>query len=136
MPCQFDTTLSQIILMRGGWILTSHEDKASEFDDFYNGLLGSYESREITTDLDALGVPSHELAQLKAPFSEDEVWETVKRLPSDKAPGPDGFTGRFYKTCWPIIKNEIMAATSCVWAQKSRNMRALNLAFITLLPKM
>jgi hypothetical protein len=29
-----------------------------------------------------------------------------------------------------------MAAISCVWARKFRNMRALNSAFITLLPKM
>jgi hypothetical protein len=117
-------------------ILTAHEDKAAEFEDFYNGLLGSHESREVTIDLDALGVPSYELAQLEAPFSEEEVWDTVKHLPSDKAPGPDGFTGRFYKTCWPIIKNDIMAPISCVWARKFRNMRVLNSAFITLLPKM
>jgi hypothetical protein len=29
-----------------------------------------------------------------------------------------------------------MAAISCVWARKFRNMRVLNSAFITLLPKM
>jgi hypothetical protein len=87
------------VTAREGQILTAHEDKAAEFEDFYNGLLGSHESREVTIDLDALGVPSYELAQLEAPFSEEEVWDTVKHLPSDKAPGPDGFTGRFYKTC-------------------------------------
>jgi hypothetical protein len=124
------------VTAREGQILTAHEDKAAEFEDFYNGLLVSHESREVTIDLDALGVPSYELAQLEAPFSEEEVWDTVKRLPSDKASGPDGFTGRFYKTCWPIIKNDIMAAISCVWARKFRNMRVLNSAFITLLPKM
>jgi hypothetical protein len=81
-------------------------------------------------------VSSHDHAQLEAPFSKDEVWETIKCLPSNKAPGPDGFTGRFYKACWPIIKNEIMAAISCVWARTFRNMRALNSTFITLWPKM
>jgi hypothetical protein len=75
------------------------------------------------------------LAALDAPFSEEEAWETIKRLPFDKAPGPDGFTGRFYKSCWPIIKSDVMAAISCVWARKFRNMRALNAAYITLLPK-
>jgi hypothetical protein len=29
-------------------------------------------------------------------------------LGSDKAPGPDGFTGAFYKTCWDIVKPEII----------------------------
>jgi hypothetical protein len=62
---------------REGQTLTSHEDMVAELDDFYSGLLGSYESREVTIDLEALGVLSHDLAQLEAPFSEDEVWETI-----------------------------------------------------------
>jgi hypothetical protein len=69
------------------------------------------------------------------PSLEEEAWETIKRLPSDKAPGPDGYTSRFYKSSWPIIKTNIMAAISCVWAKKFRYMRALNSAYITLLPK-
>lgn len=52
-----------------------------------------------------------------------------------KAPGLDGFTGCFYKFYWPIIKGSVMAAISCVWAQKFRNMELLNSAFISLLPK-
>lgn len=46
-------------------------------------------------DLEALGLSRHDLAELEAPCLEGEVWETIKLLPSDKAPGPDGFTGCF-----------------------------------------
>jgi hypothetical protein len=102
------------VISREGQTLTSHDDKVAEFANFYNGLLGTHENREVTIDLEALGVPSPELANLDAPFSEEEVWETIKHLPSDKASRPDGFTGRFYKTCWPIIKTDVMAAISCV----------------------
>jgi hypothetical protein len=35
-------------------------------------------------------VPVHDLAELDSPIVEKEVWETIKQLPSDKAPGPDG----------------------------------------------
>jgi hypothetical protein len=42
---------------------------------------------------------------LDAPFTED-VWVTIKDMPLDKAPGPDGFTGRFNKSCWNIIKGD------------------------------
>jgi hypothetical protein len=116
-------------------ILTSHEDKADALFHFYDGLLGTALGRENSLNLDALGMPSFNLDELDVPFSEEEVWGTVKSMPSDKAPGPDGFTGRFYKACWATIKADVMAAISCVWARKFRNMGLLNSAYITLLPK-
>jgi hypothetical protein len=54
---------------------------------------------------------------------------------ADKAPGPDGFTGRFNKSCWGIIKNEVLAATSAVWSRKFCNFSKLNTAYITMTPK-
>jgi hypothetical protein len=72
---------------------------------------------------------------LDVPISEEEVFLTIKHLPNDKALGPDGFMGRFYKTCWQTIKNDIMAAVKAVWRRDFRNFRLLNSAFITLLPK-
>jgi hypothetical protein len=103
--------------------------------EFYDRLIGTREQREQTIDLEALGVHHHDLHMLDSPISEEEVWSTIKQLPADKAPGPDGFTGRFYKTCWQIIKGDIMAAISAVWRRDFRNFRLLNTAFITLIPK-
>jgi hypothetical protein len=118
-----------------GQILTAHEDKSAAFYDFHEALLGSCEVRDTTIDLDALAVATHDLAAQDAPFSEKEVWEMIKRLPSHKAPGPDGFTGHFYKSCCSIIKIDLMTAISCVWARKFKNMKPLNSAYSTLLPK-
>ena len=61
--------------------------------------------------------------------------KTINSILSDKAPGPDGFTCKFYKVCWQIIKDDIMAAMSAVWSQKFGNFHLLNSAYITLLPK-
>jgi hypothetical protein len=33
--------------------------------------------------------------KMDSPFSEDVVWTTIKEMPSDNAPRPNGFTGRF-----------------------------------------
>jgi hypothetical protein len=101
----------------------------------YSNLIGTREERQNTIDLDALGLQHYDLHALDAPISEEEVWNTVKLLPSDKALGPDGFTGCFYKVCWSIIKDDIMAAISAVWRRDFRNFRLLNTAYITLLPK-
>lgn len=80
-------------------IATSHDDKAEVLLDFYSNLIGSREQRGRTINLETLGIQRHELDMLDAPISEEEVWNSIKQLPPDKAPGPDGFTGRFYKTC-------------------------------------
>jgi len=98
-------------------------------------LLGESLDREVTINLDELAIPSFDLSELDAPFSEDEVWRTINSLPSDKAPGPDGFTGKFYKVCWPIIKVDLMAAISEIWSRKMGHLEMLNSAYITLLPK-
>ena len=82
-----------------------------------------------------LGINAQDMSELELPFTEDEVWRTIQQLPSDKAPGPDGYTGRFYKSCWAIIKEDIMVAISAVWSRKMVNFGTLHSAYITLLPK-
>ena len=49
-------------------------------------------------------VPS--LDELVLPFEHEEIDSVVKRMPIDKAPGPDGFNGMFMKRCWQIIKQD------------------------------
>jgi hypothetical protein len=102
---------------------------------FYSNLIGSREERHNTIDLEALGIQHHDLYMMDAPISEEEVWNTIKLLPSDKAPSPDDFAGCFYKACWPIIKGDIMTAVSALWRRDFRNFRLLNTAYITLIPK-
>jgi hypothetical protein len=57
--------------------------------------------RERTFNLTELGLSALDLADLEQPFTEEEIWATIKQLPSDKALGPDGFTGRFYNPAGP-----------------------------------
>jgi len=121
-------------LISGDRVCTSHQDKAEVIDNFYENMLGSSSDRLHTVNLAKIGINSQDLAVLDLPFSE-EVWKTILQLPSDKAPRPDGFTGRFYKSCWPVIKEDIMAAVSALWSRKFMNFESLNSAYITLLPK-
>jgi hypothetical protein len=86
--------------------------------------------------LENTAIPDLNLLELDDLISEHEVCNTIQSLPSDKAPGPDGFTGRFYKACWPIIKEDIMAAVLAVWTRKfEKKNYKLNSAYITLILK-
>jgi hypothetical protein len=119
----------------GDVTLTRHDEKAAAVDHFFFNLIGTNVGRDRIIDLDALDIPSHDLSELDAPFSEKEVWDTIVSLPPDKAPGPDGFTGRFYRVCWHIIKHDFMKVVSAVWGRKFNNFGKLNSAYITLIPK-
>jgi hypothetical protein len=72
-------------------------------DDFFANLLGSNIQRPYSLNLAACHRDAIDLSSLEAPFSVKEVCDTIGALPSDKAPGPDGFTGKFYKCCWHIM---------------------------------
>ncbi|XP_026459086.1 uncharacterized protein LOC113359710 [Papaver somniferum] len=39
--------------------------------------------------------------------SKEEVWNTIRRMKSLKAPGPDGMPALFYKSCWETIVDEV-----------------------------
>ena len=122
-------------LVANGNILTRQEDKEQAAFDFYNSLLGTAEQRDISIYLEQLELPPQDIQELDAFFTKEEVWETIKGMPSDKAPRPDGFTGRFYKSCWPIIKSDIMAALIAVQCGNTQNLWMLNSVFLTLIPK-
>lgn len=75
------------------------------------------------------------LAHLDAPFTEEELWTAIKTLPRDKAPGPDGFTAEFYRSAWPVIKVDLLAALNAFNRADRRGFRGINNALVTLLPK-
>jgi hypothetical protein len=60
-------------LRDGDVTLTGHNEKATAVDHFFN-LIGTNVGRDRIIDLEALGIPSHDLSELDAPFSEKEVW--------------------------------------------------------------
>lgn len=68
-------------------------------------------------------------------FSEQEVWETIKEMPSDRAPGLDWYTGLFYKVAWPIIKGDVMNAINALWSLDACSFNLLNDALMVLLRK-
>jgi hypothetical protein len=71
---------------------------------------------------------------LNMPVSISEIKKAIFNMDPDKAPGPDGFTARFYTSCWDIIKKDLYRMV-----MKSQNCTKLggstNSSFLALIPK-
>jgi hypothetical protein len=67
-------------LKDGDNILTSHHEKAEVIDLFYSKLIGHTAERARSINLEALGLPMYDLADLELPVSELEIWETIKTV--------------------------------------------------------
>jgi hypothetical protein len=56
-------------------------------------------------------------------------------LPNEKASGPDGFVGLFYKNCWTIIQKDLMAALQAFHSLRTQKLDLINEAHVVLIPK-
>jgi hypothetical protein len=79
-------------LMSGEHLVTSQEEKQNVLLEFYEGLIGTTLPRTSTLSLEQFHIQNMDLAEMDSPITEDEVWDTIKTLPADRAPGPDGYT--------------------------------------------
>lgn len=89
-------------------ILSAHEDKENHLLEHFISIMGTRKQRTCTIDWDNIEMNQVEPNDLVLPFTEEEVWSAIRQSPTEKAPGPDGFTGAFYKSCWEIIKANVM----------------------------
>jgi hypothetical protein len=75
-----------------------------------------------------------DLSPLVAPFSKEEVDKIIHLMPSDKAPGPNGFNVIFLKKCWPMSKEDLYMLCFDFY-EGTLDLQNINSSFITLVPK-
>jgi hypothetical protein len=66
--------------------------------------------------------------------SEEEIFAAITDLGLNKAPGPDGMTGLFYKTYWPIVKHSVIAGVQSFF-RSGFLLKEFNHTNIALIPK-
>ena len=89
------------------------EEKLSLAHEFFKKSIGTPAARHKVIDLEKLGlckISEGSSRELEAPFSKEEIKKVLDEMPSDRAPGPDGFAGLFYKSCWDTIADNCMSA--------------------------
>jgi endonuclease/exonuclease/phosphatase family metal-dependent hydrolase len=114
-------------------IATEHHEKAGILWNSFRDRLGVSVPISETFDFSQYFSPK-DLSILPAPFSHEEIDKVVAQMPSDKSPGPDGFSGLFLKVCWPVIKYDFYRLCEEFW-EGSLNLQSINDSLITLIPK-
>ncbi|KAK1282110.1 hypothetical protein QJS10_CPB22g00394 [Acorus calamus] len=71
---------------------------------------------------------------LSCPFQEEEIRHVIFSAEGDKAPGPDGFTFRFFQTFWTLVKADILQVFMELQSGRPGFGR-LNASLLTLIPK-
>jgi hypothetical protein len=85
--------------------LSQHHEKAEDLWSSYKNRLGISAFELIHFNLSDFIHP-HRLPVLDNPFSPEEIKDALSDMPSDHAPGPDGFNGMFMKKCCSIIQDD------------------------------
>lgn len=94
-----------------GTLVTDHNAKEAVLFNVYKERLGACSVPTMKFNLPAIIKKIDGLEALTIPFTRKEIDEVVRSMPTNRAPGPDGFNGAFLKSCWHLIKR---SSTSCV----------------------
>jgi hypothetical protein len=117
-----------------GNLITGHSEKAALLWEAYKERMGKTDNPTMLFDIPSLVASFPDLQGLTETFTTEEIDYVVKRMPSDKAPGSDGFNGMFLKKCWHIVKADFYKLCHDFF-EGNINLQSVNSSFITLVPK-
>jgi hypothetical protein len=126
-------TITQLRNEQGIWI-HDHEGKAGIIWNAFRNRMGVTEEPTMLYNLASLFTPHDDLISLVEPVTHEEIDNIVRKMPVDKAPGPDRFNGLFLKKCWHIIKGDFYNLCTSFF-EGNVNLESVNTSFITLVPK-
>lgn len=89
------------------WAIT-HDEKRPIVQNHFESTMRQPSMRVKDFQWDALRLIARELNTFGNPFTDSEVLNATKQILVDKAPCLDGFTGLFYKVCWPVIRLDMI----------------------------
>lgn len=104
-------------LSANGRVIHTHEDKEEHIFQHFSTHYGQPQQRTHTLNWELIGLRSLQLHSLEEVFTEEEVHAVILDLANDKAPGPDGYIGSFFKSAWGIVKSDLMNAVQYFYLQ-------------------
>ncbi|XP_074299745.1 uncharacterized protein LOC141630901 [Silene latifolia] len=100
-------------------------------------LLGSHKSTNtVNSNVVRQGMCCTEAywTLLNIPVTADEIKKYLFSIPSNKSPGPDGYSSHFYKDAWDIMGNDICESV-INFLDTGNLLTQINSTVITLIPK-
>nr|GEX78797.1 hypothetical protein [Tanacetum cinerariifolium] len=85
----------------------------SQFVNHFKNFLGvqsSKECLELYNDLFSNKISEQEAISMIEEVTNEEVKAAMFNIDDNKAPGPDGFTAKFYKKDWHVVGNDVCEA--------------------------
>jgi exonuclease III len=127
---------NQLVALKDGdsWVQGVAEVKSYVKNYFENNFKENWEHRPNLNGIAFNTLSEEDNLSLMAPFSVDEVREVIWSCDGNKCPGPDGYNFNFLKSCWEIIKCDIME----FMAEFHKNAvlpKAITASFLALIPK-
>lgn len=105
-------------------ILTEKEDILTETHNFYHKLWGinpsvnEEEQNQYISILNDVNITNDQKQDTELLISMKETEIAINQLNKDSAPGSDGLSNIFYKTCWGIIKEDFVEIINNCFLQK------------------
>lgn len=115
-----------------GHTFTEEQAKANVVHSYYDAILGTPFQRQHRINLHLLDIPQLDLESLAVPFTHDEVAHIVRESPSDRVPGPDGFTGALYKAAWNVVGPDLIWVFHAFWELDFQSLNHINGAMMVL----
>ncbi|KAK2434278.1 hypothetical protein QL285_019443 [Trifolium repens] len=127
------------VIQRGdGTILTDQKDIAQEVIHFYGQLMGHESDSLQHVDIEALRNGSQltlsQREELVRPIAVKEIEEALYGIGDLKSPGVDGYSSKFFKSCWRIVKDDVVKAAQEFFEQMML-FTPFNQTVVTLVPK-
>ncbi|XP_060182229.1 uncharacterized protein LOC132611886 [Lycium barbarum] len=127
------------IIYNEHWVkLTTPQDVEAEFMQFFVNLMGTSNdvmlcpNSEVTRKEPCLSLLQHQ--QLVQEITRQEIADAIKGMPSDKAPGVDGFPIEFFTKNWVEIGEDVYQAVTQFFTTGKMN-HAWNVTAMTLVCK-
>ncbi|XP_074292165.1 uncharacterized protein LOC141619026 [Silene latifolia] len=120
-----------------GGIHTEEASIQQAFLNYYQMLLGTQNStKKVKYTVVQRGKVCTEQQQqtLMTPITPEEIKHIIFLIPNDKAPGPDGYSSKFFKDSWDVVGNEVTEAVLDFF-QSGCLLKQLHATIVTLIPK-